>query len=245
MRNRHESRLAPAILALAVFFPVSAAAQGETGTIAGTVKDATGGVLPGMTVEAASPALIEKVRTVTTDGDGRYQIVNLRPGTYTVTFELPGFNTVRREGIELSAGVHRHRQRRPARRRGRGDDHGDRRVADRRRQERDVQQKTMSRDVIDSLPTAKTFGSLAALDPGGDGQPSRRRRLLRRSQHVADDPRQPHERQPDHDGRHVGRQRPGRAAATVTSSTTGWCRRSASRPAACRRSTTRPACDRT
>ena len=61
-------------------------------------------MLPGVTVEAASPALIEKVRTVVTDSEGRYNIVDLRPGTYTVTFTLAGFSTFKREGIELTAG---------------------------------------------------------------------------------------------------------------------------------------------
>jgi hypothetical protein len=72
------------------------------GTIAGSVKDATGALLPGVTVEASSPALIEKVRSVITDGSGQYRIVDLRPGTYSVTFTLPGFNTFRRDGIELT-----------------------------------------------------------------------------------------------------------------------------------------------
>ena len=80
-------------------FPVAAYAQAS---IAGTVKDASGGVLPGVTVEAASPALIEKVRTAVTDGSGQYTIENLRPGDYTLTFALPGFSVVRREGIELT-----------------------------------------------------------------------------------------------------------------------------------------------
>src|SRR5687768_14894753 len=71
-------------------------------TITATVKDASGAVLPGATVEASSPALIERVRTVVTDATGQYRIVDLRPGTYTVTFTLPGFTTFRREGIELS-----------------------------------------------------------------------------------------------------------------------------------------------
>jgi hypothetical protein len=71
-------------------------------SIAGVVKDTSGAVLPGVTVEAASPALIEKVRSVVTDGTGQYRIENLRPGVYTVTFGLAGFNTVRREGIELT-----------------------------------------------------------------------------------------------------------------------------------------------
>ena len=72
------------------------------GTVAGAVKDASGAVLPGVTVEASSPALIEKVRTVVTDGSGQYQIVNLPPGTYAVTFTLPGFSTVRRDAVEVS-----------------------------------------------------------------------------------------------------------------------------------------------
>ena len=61
-------------------------------------------MLPGVTVEAASPALIEKVRTVVTDGEGRYNIVDLRPGTYAVTFTLAGFSTLKREGIVLTSG---------------------------------------------------------------------------------------------------------------------------------------------
>jgi hypothetical protein len=71
-------------------------------TIAGTVRDTTGAVLPGVTVEASSPVLIEKTRTAVSDGAGQYQIVSLVPGAYTVTFTLPGFNTVKREGIQLS-----------------------------------------------------------------------------------------------------------------------------------------------
>src|SRR5262245_39408130 len=85
--------------------PLVAAAQSEgQDAIAGTAKDATGAVLPGVTVEAASPALIEKVRTAVTGGDGNYQIVALRPGTYTVTFTLPGFAVVKREGVVLTSG---------------------------------------------------------------------------------------------------------------------------------------------
>jgi hypothetical protein len=71
-------------------------------SIAGVVRDASGAVLPGVTVEAASPVLIEKVRTVATDGAGQYRIEQLRPGTYTVTFSLPGFSTVKRDGVVLS-----------------------------------------------------------------------------------------------------------------------------------------------
>ena len=91
-----------ALLLGALFASSNAWAQQASG-IAGVVRDESGGVLPGVTVEAASPALIEKIRTVTTDGEGRYNIVDLRPGTYVVTFSLAGFNTVRREGINLTA----------------------------------------------------------------------------------------------------------------------------------------------
>jgi hypothetical protein len=80
-----------------------AEAQQASG-IAGVVRDTSGAVLPGVTVEAASPALIEQVRTVTTDGQGRYSIVELRTGTYSVTFRLQGFGTVTRQGVELTAG---------------------------------------------------------------------------------------------------------------------------------------------
>ena len=81
--------------------PCVGAAQ-VLGTVAGTVKDPSGGVLPGVTVEVSSPALIEKVRSSVTDGSGQYRIINLPPGNYTVTFSLTGFSTVRREGVEVS-----------------------------------------------------------------------------------------------------------------------------------------------
>src|ERR1700736_3784642 len=87
-----------------LFLPATAWAQAETGSIAGAVRDASGAVMPGVTVEAASPALIERVRSVVTDSQGLYQIVDLRPGPYTVTFTLPGFSTFRREGLELTTG---------------------------------------------------------------------------------------------------------------------------------------------
>ena len=89
-------------LTLAALLP--AAAYGQA-SIVGTVRDSSGAVLPGVTVEASSPALIEKVRTAVTDGAGQFQIVDLRPGDYVVTFTLPGFSTVRREGIALSGTI--------------------------------------------------------------------------------------------------------------------------------------------
>ena len=90
------------VVALAVLMPTIAFAQA---TITGTVKDTSGAVLPGVTVEASSPVLIEKVRTVVTDGGGQYRIVDLRPGTYSVTFTLPGFNTFKRDGVELTGAL--------------------------------------------------------------------------------------------------------------------------------------------
>ena len=72
-------------------------------SIVGVVRDTSGGVLPGVTVEASSPALIQGARAVVTDQEGRYQVVDLRPGPYTVTFTLGGFRTLKRDGIELPA----------------------------------------------------------------------------------------------------------------------------------------------
>jgi hypothetical protein len=92
-------RLALLAFACGALLPSIAYAQAS---ITGTVRDTSGAVLPGATVEALSPALIEKVRSVVTDGTGQYRIENLRPGTYVVTFTLPGFSTVKREGIELT-----------------------------------------------------------------------------------------------------------------------------------------------
>ena len=95
------ARLAAAssLVALLVFAPSAAHAQAS---ITGIVKDTSGAVMPGVTVEASSPALIEKVRTAVTDGTGQYRIVDLRTGTYTVSFNVTGFNTVKRDGIELT-----------------------------------------------------------------------------------------------------------------------------------------------
>jgi len=90
------------VVALLLLLSTPAFAQG----VAGIVKDTSGAILPGVTVEAASPALIEKSRTVVTDGTGQYRFVDLKPGTYSVTFTLPGFATVKRDNIELTgAGV--------------------------------------------------------------------------------------------------------------------------------------------
>jgi hypothetical protein len=92
-----------AVAAGVACLPGMAYAQAGGSTITGVVRDTSGGVLPGVTVEAASPALIEKVRTAVTDAEGLYRLVDLRPGEYTVTFTLPGFNTFRRDGLTLPA----------------------------------------------------------------------------------------------------------------------------------------------
>ena len=84
------------LLVFAVFLPLPYAQA----SITGVVKDASGAVLPGVTVEASSDALIERLRTAVTDGTGQYRIVDLRPGIYAVTFTLTGFSGFKREGIE-------------------------------------------------------------------------------------------------------------------------------------------------
>ena len=89
------------VFAVAALFLVPGLAHAQA-SLAGTVSDASGAVLPGVTVEATSPVLIEKVRTAVTDGSGQYRIVDLRPGTYRMTFSLPGFTTVVRESVEVS-----------------------------------------------------------------------------------------------------------------------------------------------
>jgi carboxypeptidase family protein len=97
----------PGVLLLlsSIILPRPAGAQTAlSGSISGVVRDASGGVLPGVTVEASSPALIERTRSVTTDENGVYRIVSLVPGVYAVTFSLAGFSTVKREGVELTTG---------------------------------------------------------------------------------------------------------------------------------------------
>ncbi len=91
------------VLASACAIGLPSAAFAQASGIAGVVKDTSGAVMPGVTVEASSPALIERVRSVASDSQGQYKIVDLRPGTYVVTFTLPGFSTVKRDGIELPA----------------------------------------------------------------------------------------------------------------------------------------------
>src|SRR2546423_7868003 len=150
---------------LLALVPAFALAQGQTGTIAGVAKDATGAVLPGVTVEVSSPALIEKVRTAVTDGEGAYKIINLRPGTYEVTFTLTGFSTVKHEGIELTAAFT-------------ANVNADMKVGTVAETitvtgespivdtQNVVQKQTSTREVMDALPTDRNFVSFAAMTPG-------------------------------------------------------------------------------
>jgi hypothetical protein len=151
--------------ACALLFPSLALAQAS---VLGVVRDTSGAVLPGVTVEASSPVLIEKVRTAVTDGNGRYQIVDLRPGSYTVTFSLAGFNTVKRDGITLS---------------GAGEAAVDVELRIGALEETitvtgeaptvDVstttRQAALTADVIDALPSSRSYVSLARLIPGTSG----------------------------------------------------------------------------
>ena len=93
-----------AVIVLSWLLCAAAASAQQTSSIAGVVKDTSGAVLPGVTVEAASPALIEKVRTTTSDSEGRFKIVDLQPGTYAVSFTLTGFGVFKRDGLELPSG---------------------------------------------------------------------------------------------------------------------------------------------
>jgi hypothetical protein len=152
-------------VAILLLLPGLASAQSGSG-IAGVVKDATGSVLPGVTVEAASPALIEKVRTVVTDGEGLYKIVGLVPGTYSVTFTLTGFTTIKREGIDLTASFT-------------ATVNADLRVGSLAETvtvtgaaptvdvQNVVQQRVMTRDVINAIPAGtKSVASIGVLIPG-------------------------------------------------------------------------------
>ena len=164
--SRFTSRLAAVPLVL-LLLPSAAFAQ-FAGAITGVAKDASGGVLPGVTVEAASPALIEKVRSVVTDDTGQYRIVDLRPGTYSVTFSLPGFSSVKRDGIEMTGSFV-------------ATVNGELKVGALEETITvtgetpvvDVQsakvQQTVSNDVIRAIPTSRSAGGIQALIPGLSG----------------------------------------------------------------------------
>ena len=149
------------VMACLLFAPTLARAQ----AIGGTVVDATGGVLPGVTIEVRSPALIEQVRTSISDGGGQYLIIELEPGIYTVTFTLPGFSTFVREGIELIGAVTANVN--GVLQVGSVEETitvtGSSPIVD----VQNVQQALiMTREVMDTVPTGKTYSSMAILVPG-------------------------------------------------------------------------------
>jgi hypothetical protein len=147
---------------LLLLAPAVASAQSA---ISGLVRDTSGAVLPGVTVEASSDVLIEKTRTVVTDGEGRYTIVDLRPGTYLVVFTLTGFNAFRREGIELPTNFTMTIN--ADLRVGALEESitvtGDAPVVDVQSTQRTT---VLNRDLLDALPTARNYSGLAALMPG-------------------------------------------------------------------------------
>lgn len=154
------------VAGVCILLPASALAQ--TATITGIVRDTTGGVLPGVTVEATSAALIEKSRVAVSDDQGLYRIVDLRPGSYVVTFTLSGFTTVRREGIQLTSGFT-------------ATVNGEMRVGDVAEtitvtgaspivDTRSTQsQQVVARELLDALPQGKTFVTYTAMLPGVTG----------------------------------------------------------------------------
>src|SRR5262245_9290104 len=149
---------------IVVLSPVVAVAQ-TTGAIAGEVKDTSGAVLPGVTVEVASAALIEKIRTAVTDGSGNYKSVDLRPGAYSITFSLTGFATAKREGVDLTAGFTATVN---AEMRVGGLEEtvlvsGQTPVVD---VQNTREQRVMTRELIDTIPTAKSIVNMAAVLPG-------------------------------------------------------------------------------
>jgi hypothetical protein len=137
---------------------------GVSGSITGIIRDTSGGILPGVSVLASSPALIEKTRDAVTDDSGRYRITDLRPGVYAVEFTLGGFTPLRREGIELSAGFT-------------ATVNGEMRVGSfeetvtvsQQAPAVDVQsvgqQNTVLREVLDAVPIGKTFINISSLTP--------------------------------------------------------------------------------
>src|SRR5712691_3485172 len=163
------ARFARLLLAgVVLLLPATAFGQADTGNIAGVVRDSSGAVLPGVTVEASSPALIEKVRSVITDSQGLYRIVELRPGMYTVTFTLPRFGTVKREGIALTTGftVPVNADLKVGSLEETITVTGEAPVVDTQNVE---QQQTLSREILDAIPTSRRPAQFITLIVGADG----------------------------------------------------------------------------
>ncbi|HVZ19650.1 MAG TPA: TonB-dependent receptor [Vicinamibacterales bacterium] len=150
------------LLALGALVPSAVFAQAS---IAGVVKDTSGAVLPGVTVEAASPALIEKTRSAVTDGSGQYRIENLRPGTYSVTFTLAGFTTVKREGLELTGSFTAtvNADLRVGAVAETITVTGETPIVDVQNASRET---VLSKDVLNAIPTAGSYNSIVVLVPG-------------------------------------------------------------------------------
>jgi len=142
--------------------PAAASAQS---IISGSVKDSSGAVLPGVSVEASSSALIEKSRSVVTDDQGRYSIVDLRPGIYQVVFTLQGFSTLRRDGIELPANFNASVNVELAV--GSLEEtvtvSGDSPIVDVQSSQKTV---SLKREVLDALPTSRTYAAEGSLAVG-------------------------------------------------------------------------------
>jgi hypothetical protein len=151
---------------LALMVPTMARAQA---TISGLVQDSTGAVLPGVTVEASSPALIERIRTAVSDNAGRYTIVDLRPGTYAVSFSLPGFSSIKREGIvvEGAATVQVNADLRVGALEETLTVKGDAPVIDVQSVRREF---VMNREMLDALPVGRSLTAQVAIIPGVTGQ---------------------------------------------------------------------------
>src|SRR5262245_15870066 len=152
-------------LALVVGLAAPAAAQTGASGIAGVVRDTSGLVLPGVLVEASSPALIEKVRSVTTDGEGQYKIIDLRPGVYSVTFSLTGFSVFKRENVELSANFTAsiNAEMKVGALEETITVSGQSPVVD---VQNVATRNLISREALDTVPTNKTLEAFAALTPG-------------------------------------------------------------------------------
>src|SRR5687768_9804980 len=166
-KQRREAmrKLARAIAATAWILVLLPSMTWAQASIAGVVRDSSGSVLPGATVEVSSPALIEKVRTAVSDSTGQYRVIDLRPGTYSVVFTLPGFNQFRRDGIELTGALT-------------ATVNADLRVGDLQETVTvtgetpivDVQsvrrQTTLDNEILTTVPTARSWAATAVLIPG-------------------------------------------------------------------------------
>jgi hypothetical protein len=152
------------VVALAACLGAAPSIAYAQAAIAGVVKDASGAVLPGVTIEASSPALIEKTRSAVSDGTGQYRIENLRPGIYTVRFALSGFSTVAREGVELSglSTVSVNADLRVGSLEETVTVTGESPVVDLQSAQR---QTVLSNDVIKAIPTAGSYNALLVLVP--------------------------------------------------------------------------------